>query len=167
MGNLEYSETFAQISSPKNIHNCKLCPYFTKSCFLMVNHIRRHRSSMTLFNCETTTVENYYCKDCNVETELTITFKQHISDCHYNKTKLGENASDEFIVQKYSCDQCNFDTHFLVEWLRHQHTKQIVGGLTNSLQYVENSEHLDNDVPTWFCTVVLLCQVSIQAYATK
>ncbi|XP_063927294.1 putative zinc finger protein 66 [Zophobas morio] len=122
MSTLEFSEALAALgrSSWKNVHNCKLCPYFSTSLVLMVNHVRRHRSTLEKFTCSNPKIESYYCKDCDFQTELTILFKQHINK--YHGLKRGDLSSEDFSIQNYVCEKCHFQTNFLFKWLQHSST---------------------------------------------
>ena len=125
MSILEYSEipTRWGRSSWKNVHNCKQCPYFTTSLFLMVNHVRRHSSPLEKLNCEHASIEVYYCKDCDFKTELTTLFKRHINERHGLKTEFREDlSSQDFQINNYVCEKCDFETNFLLKWLQHLST---------------------------------------------
>ncbi|XP_063929927.1 zinc finger protein 626-like [Zophobas morio] len=132
MSTLEYCKAFATSwrSSWKNVHNCKLCAYFTPSLFLMINHVRRHRSSLEEFTCGNAELEVFYCKDCDFKTELTILFKQHIEKFHGIKREPGEDLpSENFRLQKYVCEKCDFETNLLLKWI--QHTSACTGKKEN------------------------------------
>ena len=109
----------------KNVHKCKVCPYLTTSVFLMVNHMKRHRSSITPFNCETSNIETYYCSNCDFQTELTLHFKQHIEESHRVKRQKQQLSNVEYIFKNYMCPKCKFETHFLMKW--RQHTMECMG----------------------------------------
>ena len=120
MSILEYSENFVRHlkSPPKNAHHCKLCPFFTTSTFLMVNHVKQHSSpSLSHFNCQSVNIETYWCKDCNFQSELTFIFKQHIIQRH-NKNE--DSPIKNFVVHHQICDECDFGTHFSMKWLQHR-----------------------------------------------
>ncbi|KAJ3633379.1 hypothetical protein MTP99_010332 [Tenebrio molitor] len=68
MANLEYSESISE--SDRKVHNCKKCPYVTKSYFYMVYHEKRHHSPLKSSSCERNDLKKYYCKECNFETDL-------------------------------------------------------------------------------------------------
>ncbi|KAJ3656794.1 hypothetical protein Zmor_015842 [Zophobas morio] len=116
MSILEYSEEFAYVKpSHNNVHHCKLCPYFTTSLFIIINHVRRHYSILLPSNCEYSNVETYYCKDCNFQTEPTLFFKQHLQQCHIFKQQNVANAHTE----QHICEKCNFATHSVLQYLQH------------------------------------------------
>ena len=122
MSTLEYSEALSTYgrSSRKNVHNCKQCPYFTTTLFLMFNHVRQHRSSPEKFKCENAKIEPYYCKDCNFKTDLTILFKQHIDTNHGFKQESGDDSSSrDLVIENYVCENCDFATNFSLKWFQH------------------------------------------------
>ncbi|KAJ3640400.1 hypothetical protein Zmor_016690 [Zophobas morio] len=145
MSTLEYSESLRALgrSSWKNVHNCKLCPYFTTSLFLMVNHVRRHRLSQEKYTCENAKIEVYLCKDCDFKTELTILFKQHINKNHSFKSESRDDLSiEDFSVRNYVCEKCDLETNLSLKWL--QHTSECTGKKENlqSMSSVkENTTH--------------------------
>ena len=102
----------------KNVHNCKLCPYFTTSFFCMENHTKRHRFPVETFICTNSEIEFYHCTVCDFKTELTILFKQHIAKYHDLKTEF----SEDFHIQNYVCEKCNFETNFSLKWFQHVST---------------------------------------------
>ncbi|KAJ3640396.1 hypothetical protein Zmor_003697 [Zophobas morio] len=160
MSTLEYSESLREWgrSSWKNVHNCKLCPYFTTSLFLMVNHVRRHRSSQEKYTCENAKIEEYYCKDCDFRTELTILFRQHINKYHSFKIESGDDLSlQDFSVQKYVCKKCDLETNLSLKWL--QHTSECMEKKENqtSVSFVKENTNIfhfkKGDGKRWYyCT---------------
>ncbi|XP_063929928.1 zinc finger protein 711-like [Zophobas morio] len=122
MSILEYSGALAAQgrASWKNVHNCKLCPYFSTSFFLMLNHVRRHRSSLEKFMCEKAKIEAYFCKDCKFKTKLTLQFKKHINKHHgINKESRKGSSSNDFRIRTYVCNKCNFETNLSLKKIQH------------------------------------------------
>ena len=148
MSILEFSESFRAWgrSSWRNVHDCNLCPYFTTSLFLMVNHVRRHRSTPEKPTCENANIETFYCKDCDFQTELTILFKQHINKNHSFKDDL---SSEDFSVQNYVCEKCDFETSLLLKWRQHgldcagkKENLQSVSSPKENVTYSRKNSHL-------------------------
>ncbi|KAJ3656780.1 hypothetical protein Zmor_015828 [Zophobas morio] len=131
MSLLKYSKKLVQMKpSLNNVHHCKVCPYFTTSLLLMVNHVKRHQAPPQYFNCENIDIETYHCEDCNFQTELTLLFKQHAQLC-YRKSE--ENLPEQvYSSQSFICKKCSFETHFKLKWL--QHSTQCLG--SNNFQIV-------------------------------
>ena len=130
-------------------------------------------SSVGRFNCETNNIETFYCKNCNVGTQLTIFFKRHLQD-HALK-----NQNSPYIIRKYICGKCSFETHFSMKWFQHTRTcrgkkenlqtskKSVLKTFTwsicdqcgrkykfkYSLEMHKISKHLKDDEISWFsCT---------------
>ena len=122
MSTLEYYETLAtrEKSSWKNVHKCKLCPYFTTALFRMINHVRKHRFPLDKFTCDNAKIEPYYCKDCDFKTELTILLKEHIDKYHgFKREPRDVLLSEDFRIQTYVCEKCDFETNFSLKWIQH------------------------------------------------
>ena len=116
---LEFSEKYARMGFFANkVHNCKICPFFTTSVFRMVNHVRTHRSPLTHFDCEKSKIEVYLCKDCNLQTDLTLVMNRHIKKQHSSQPQNVSN-SQENKIRRYICKQCSFETYFMLKWLQH------------------------------------------------
>jgi hypothetical protein len=58
MQNLEFTKNIPKCGHGKRCHNCKRCPYVTKTSFYMVNHVKRHRLPLESSRCERTKFEN-------------------------------------------------------------------------------------------------------------
>ena len=148
MSTLEYSKALVAHgrSSWKNVHNCKLCPHFTTSILSMVNHVRRHRSSLEKFTCSKAKIEVYYCKDCDFKTDLTILFKQHINKHHGLKSESREDLSiEDFTIQNYVCEKCAFETNSLIKKLQHTSTcterkENRLSSSSQNVTYKKNGE---------------------------
>ncbi|XP_063926892.1 zinc finger protein 142-like [Zophobas morio] len=123
---LVYSKAHTK-SSPKKIHKCGRCPYFTTWYFLMVSHLKRHKWPR-IFTCDKATVESYYCKDCNYQTTVTLLFILHVRKHHSIKKQRHEDPP-QYSVRKYICGNCPFESHFSMTWYQHtfscHKTKQI------------------------------------------
>ena len=117
MSCLEYSDSVVwKAPSNNHVHNCNYCPFVSTSLFLMVNHVRSHRSSNTPFDCKDN-INTYFCKDCDFQTNLTLFFKKHIEEYHIAKP---ENGAESFLsVQSYICKNCSFETYFSLAWFKH------------------------------------------------
>ena len=164
---IEFSKTFVnQRSSPKNVHHCTICPYFTSSMFLMINHVRSHRTSLLPFNCEDTTVETYCCKDCGFQTYLTVLFKYHIRKHHHIIAENWKHSPDEeFIIQNYICKKCNFETHSLVKQLQHAATCLNENESPQEFSFVDNAK---KNVDKWYnctqCGRTFKCKRSVKTH---
>ena len=117
MSSLDYSEALS--THDRNVHRCKACPYFTTSFFLMLNHLKLHKSLTTPFNCESSQIESYTCNDCNSQTELTVLLKLHVARYHNVKTEDRNSPNLNFTIHKYVCERCNFETNFALKWFQH------------------------------------------------
>ncbi|XP_063930348.1 zinc finger Y-chromosomal protein 2-like [Zophobas morio] len=161
MSTLEYCQgiTTRWRSSWQNVHNCKLCPYFTTSLFFMVNHVRRHRSSLEEFTCDNAKIEAYYCKDCDYKTELTLLFKQHIYKHHGLKRESEKVfSSEDFRIQTYVCQQCDFETNLSLNWLQHTFTctrnKENLQNVNFAKEKITNNSDFkqSDEMPWCYCT---------------
>jgi hypothetical protein len=110
MTNLEYAE---------NVHKYK-CPFDKKSLFFVIGHSKRHRFELELSTCETTSLEKYYCKSCNFQTDLIIIFNQHVRQFHGKKRESVYSPSTKnSAVISYICKTCTFETHSILFWMKH------------------------------------------------
>ncbi|CAH1368116.1 unnamed protein product, partial [Tenebrio molitor] len=114
MQNLEFTENI-----PKCGHR-KRCPYVTKAPFYMVNHVKRHRLPLESSRCERNDLEKYYCKDCNLETDLVVILKQHFRECHRKDVKcVQDQPKNDTVVKCYICQKCSFKTYSVLLWIKH------------------------------------------------
>ncbi|XP_063927065.1 zinc finger protein 142-like isoform X2 [Zophobas morio] len=160
MSVLEYSESFRAWgkSSWRNVHRCKLCPYFTTSLFFMVNHVRRHRSPLAKLTCGKAKIELFYCKDCDFKTELTILFKQHINKNHGVKVESRDDlSSQDFVIQNYVCKKCSFETNLSLKWL--QHTSECTGKKEN----LQSVSYLQDGI-CWHCCTDCNFKAKVQSH---
>jgi uncharacterized protein YlaI len=122
MQNLEYSESIPKCDYRK-IHNCKRCPYVTRSIFFMVNHAKRHPLPLKSLSSERNDLEKFYCKDCNFETDLVVIFKQHLGQYHRKGTDcLQDQPKNDAVVKSYICQKCSFETYSVLLWIKHLNT---------------------------------------------
>ena len=159
MSILEFSDVKPR---QEKIQNCELCPYFTTSVFLMVDHVKRHHSTLPRFNCENSKIEDYRCKDCNFQTDLTLVFSRHVQ-LH------SEPSNQNPVIRQYFCENCSFDTHFAMKWLQHTLDCLKIPKIVQSdkikhfcdkcpykarykvhLQRHVNARHLDEGAVTWY-----------------
>jgi hypothetical protein len=119
MQNLEYSESIPKCDYRK-IHNCKRCPYVTRSIFFMVNHAKRHPLPLKSLSSERNDLEKFYCKDCNFETDLGVILKQHLRKYHRKDTDcVQDQLRNDTVVKSYICQKCSFETYSVLLWTKH------------------------------------------------
>ncbi|KAJ3628631.1 hypothetical protein MTP99_015927 [Tenebrio molitor] len=133
MQNLEYSESIPKCDYRK-IHNCKRCPYVTRSIFFMVNHAKRHPLPLKSLSSERNDLEKFYCKDCNFETDLVVIFKQHLREYHRKDTDCVQDQPKNYtVVKSYICQKCTFETYSVLMWIKH-----LDGSCFNTKEECEN-----------------------------
>ncbi|KAJ3628632.1 hypothetical protein MTP99_015928 [Tenebrio molitor] len=133
MQNLEYSESIPKCGYRK-IHNCKRCPYVTKSVLNMVNHAKRHRLPLESSSCERNDLEKYYCKGCHFETDLVVILKQHFRQCHRKDTDCWQDQpKNDSVVKSFICQKCSFETYSVLMWIKH-----LDGSCFNTKEECEN-----------------------------
>jgi hypothetical protein len=119
MPNLEYSESIPKCGCGK-IHNCKICPYVTKSLFYVVSDLKRHGLPLESSRCERNDLEKYFCKDCNFETDLLVILKQHFREYHRKDTDcMQDQPKNDAVVESYICQTCSFATYSVLLWMKH------------------------------------------------
>ncbi|KAJ3622126.1 hypothetical protein MTP99_002652 [Tenebrio molitor] len=145
MPNLEYSESIPKCGCGK-IHNCKICPYVTKSLFYVVSDLKRHGLPLESSRCERNDLEKYFCKDCNFETDLlkknVRTYVQCLvvmnsgtdasvvplrqrrqqfwKDTRPNMKQHNAIRHSADAIQWYNCDKCEFKTKWNENLTRHK-----------------------------------------------
>jgi hypothetical protein len=119
MQNFEYTESIPKCGYG-NIHNCKRCPYVTKSLFHMVNHAKRYQLPLKSSSCERNDLENHYCKNCNFESDLVVILKQHLREYHRKDTDcVQDQPKSDSEVKSYICPKCSFETYSVLLWIKH------------------------------------------------
>jgi hypothetical protein len=121
MANQEYSGGALVYGS---VHKYDKCPFASKSLSFVIDHTRRHHFKQEIqesSTCETTTLEKYYCKSCNFETDLIIIFNQHAGEFHGKECEYlhGPWRKDHCAVKSYICKICTFETHSILFWMKH------------------------------------------------
>jgi hypothetical protein len=109
MANREYTESILKCECGR-IHDYDTCPYVSRSRFF---------HQFPLFSCETNSLENYNCKDCDFESDLVIILNQHVREHHRKRIDEPKNDVE---VKSYICRECSFETYSALVWIKHLNT---------------------------------------------
>src|SRR5699024_8593903 len=102
-----------------DLPKCQKCPYYTRSIFFLLNHVIRHQHRRIEFDCENSSLEEYFCEQCQFSTNILINFREHIKECLGKLTHETDKQTVEASIKWFECQQCEFKTKWKDALKRH------------------------------------------------